>query len=158
MAESDFRAEFDVAMFRGFMAAIKAFEPSLATATRRRLRQAGVETVEDMKRTIASGPGRGRVGVKAGISAGLSTAVATGKRQQGVRIRGTAAKIPAGHQPMLRLFNKRSFRHPVFGSDQWVEQSGRPYFGSVIKRHEDDMVEAVWAALEDAFNAMGAAQ
>lgn len=157
MAEgSDFRAEFDPSQFRGFMAALKAFEPTLATATRRRLRLAGVETVDDMKRVIASGPGRGRVGVQAGIVAGLSTAVATGKRQQGVRIRGTAARIPAGHQPMLRLYNKPSFRHRVFGRDVWAVQSGRPYFGSVIKRHEDAMVEAVWTALEDAFDAMEA--
>ncbi len=156
VAESDFRVEFDPAMFRGFMAAMKTFEPSLATATRRRLRQAGAETIDDMKRVVASGPGRGRTGVRAGIAAGLSTAVATGTRQQGVRIRGTAAKIPEGHKPMLRLQNKVSFRHRVFGADTWVVQTGRPFFGSVIKRHEDEMVEAVWSALEDAYKAMEA--
>ncbi len=155
MAESDFWVEFDPAMFRGFMAAVKTFEPALATATRRRLRQAGTETIDDMKRVVASGPGRGRVGVKAGIAAGLSTAVATGKRTQGVRIRGTAAKLPEGHQAMLRLFNKRIFRHRVFGRDVWAEQKGRPFFGSTIKRHEDNMTNAVRAALEDAARQIG---
>lgn len=156
MAElSDFRVEFDLAMFRGFMAALKSFEPSLATATRRRLREAGVETVDDMKRVVSSGPGRGRVGVQSGIQAGLKTSVATGKRRQGVRITGSASRIPAGHQPMLRLYNKASFRHPVFGMGTWAVQRGRPYFGSVIKRHEDAMVEAVWTALEDAARQIG---
>ena len=153
--QSDFRAEFDPAMFRGFMAAVKAFEPALATATRRRLRETGKDTIEDMRRTIASGPGSGRTGVRAAISAGLRTAVVTGKRRQGVRLTGTAAKLPESRKPMLRLYNKPTFRHRVFGSDTWALQRGRPFFGSTIKRHEDAMSEAVWAALEDAARQIG---
>lgn len=149
--------EFDPGMLAGFLRATKAFEPALATATRRNLRKTGVETIEDMRRVVASGPGRGRVGVKAGISAGLKTSVATGKRTQGVRIQGTAARLPEGHKPMLRLYNKASFRHRVFGRDAWVVQPGRPFFGSTIKRHEDSMVEAILQALEDAFDVMAAA-
>lgn len=158
MADSDFRVEFQPEQFAGLMAALKAFEPKLATATRRRLRQAGDDTIADMRSVVAGGPGAGRVGVKAGIRAGLKTAVATGKRKQGVRLTGTASRIPSGHGSMLRLYNKASFRHPVFGSGTWVVQGGQPYFGSVIKRHEDALTEAVWQALEDAFDAMGAAR
>lgn len=151
MAESAFRAEFDARQLAGFLKALKAFEPDLATATRRNLRRTGVETIADMRSVVGSGgPAR------AGISAGLKTAVATGKRSQGVKIQGTAARIADGHKPMLRLWNKSSFRHPVFGTGKWVMQSGRPYFGSTIKRHEDSMVEAIMQALEEAFEKMAA--
>lgn len=152
--DSDFRLEFDPGMFAGFLRALKAFEPALATSTRRNLRRAGDDAIAEMRSVVASGPGRGRIGVQAGIQAGLKTAVATGKRKQGVRITGTAARIPGEHKPMLRLYNKASFRHRVFGSDAWVVQGGQPYFGSVIKRHEPDMVDAVLKALEDAFDKM----
>lgn len=154
-AGGSFRVEFSPEQLAGFLRALKAFEPALATATRRNLRRAGDAAIADMKSTVASGPGSGSVGIKSGISKGLKTAVATGKRRQGVRITGTAANLPEGRKPMLRLYNKASFRHPVFGSrDSWVVQRGRPYFGSVIKRHEDDMVEAVMQALEDAYETM----
>ena len=89
--------------------------------------------------------------MRAGIEAGLRTSVVTGKRRQGVRMSGTAARIPQGHKAMLRLLNKASFRRRVYGSPHaWVVQHGRPYFGSVIKRHEDEMVDAVLQALDEA--------
>lgn len=158
-AGSDFRVEFDPSQIAGFLRAVKGFDPALATATRRRLRQVGVETIEDMRRVIASGPGSGAQGIKAGISQGLKTAVRTGKRTQGVQMTATASNLRDAHKAMLRLYNKATFRHPVFGNrNVWVNQKARPYFGSVIKKHEDDMAEAVWQALEDAFDAMGAAK
>lgn len=156
MANEDFRLEFEATQLASFLRAMKAAEPALATATRRNLRRAGDDTIADMRRTVASGPGSGRTGVQAGISRGLRTSVATGKRTQGVRLTGTAAQIPEGHKPMLRLYNKASFRHPVFGTDTWVSQAGRPYFGSVIHRHENEMLESVWQALEEALEKMAA--
>lgn len=155
MADSDFRVQFDPASFRDFVTSAKKAAPAIGTAMRRNLRHAGDNTIRDMRRVVASGPGRGRTGVQAGIQAGLRTAVATEKRTQGVRITGTAARIPEGHKPMLRLYNKPSFRHPVFGSGTWVVQRGRPYFGSVIKPHEPEITEAVFDALEDAARLLG---
>ncbi|MBN9607854.1 MAG: hypothetical protein BGO26_10285 [Actinobacteria bacterium 69-20] len=152
--ESAFRVEFNKEEFAGFLRALKTFEPALATATRRNLRHVGDETIADMRSVIAGGPGSGRYGVQAGIQAGLKTAVATGKRQQGVKISSTGAGLSPDRKPMLRLYNKSTFRHRIFGSDKWAAQSGAPYFGSVIKRHEDEMVEAVWKALEEAYDKM----
>lgn len=152
-AGDEFRVEFDPAQFKGFVNAVKAFEPALATAMRRNLRRAGDDTIRDMRDRVTSGrPGS----VRAGIAAGLKTSVTTAKRHQGVRITGTSARIPEGHKPMLRLYNKKSFRHPVFGSDTWAVQQGRPFFGSTIAKHEDEMVEAIMNALTEAFVKMAA--
>lgn len=152
--ESAFRVEFNKEEFAGFLRALKAFEPALATATRRNLRHVGDETIADMRSVIAGGPGSGRYGVQAGIQAGLKTAVATGVRKQGVTLSSRGTGLPDNRKPMLRLYNKPAFRHPVFGRGTWVVQRGQPYFGSVIKRHEDAMTESVWQALEEAFDKM----
>jgi hypothetical protein len=142
--------QFDPGQFRALMAAIKAFDAKLATKVRRELRRAGDDAVADIKATVQSGPGSGRVGIRAGIAAGTKTTVATSKSAQGVRISSSSSALPAGHKPMLRAYNKAEFRHPVYGRDTWVSQSGRPFFGVVIKRHEEAMRAAVLAALGDA--------
>lgn len=145
----DVRAE---TTFRELIAAIKEVDPKLATALRRRLRRAGDETVADMRGVVQAGPGSGRIGIRTGIASGIKTTVATGKRRQGVRIQASASALPAGRKPMLRLQNKASFRHPVFGrtANKWVVQKGGPFFGSTIRRHEDQMRAAVLEALNDA--------
>lgn len=142
--------QFDPGQFRALMAAFKAFEPKLATKVRRELRRAGDDAVADIRSTVRSGPGSGKVGIRAGIAAGTKTTVATGKTKQGVKISSSSGALPAGHKPMLRAYNKASFRHPVFKTGTWVEQSGHPYFGGVIRRHEDAMRAAVLAALSEA--------
>lgn len=154
MVESDFRVEFDKASFASFMRALKAFEPALATSTRRNLRRVGDKTIEDMRAVIASGPGDGSHGVKSGIISGLKTGVATGVRQQGVRLSSSGSGLPASKKAMRRAYNKAAWRHPTFGRGPWVSQKGQPYFGATIKRHEDEMVEAVWQALEEAYEKM----
>jgi hypothetical protein len=149
VADGGIRAEFDPATFRDFMAQVKAFDPKLATALRRRLRQAGEETTRDMKGVVGSGDMRSK------IAGGIKTSVATSKSRQGVSIESTGNKLGAQRTGMHRAWNKGEFRHPVFGNKKkWVHQSGNPFFGSTIRRHEDDMREAVLDALNDALKEM----
>jgi hypothetical protein len=143
------RAEFDPSSFRDFMASVKAFDPKLARALRKKLRKAGEETVTDMKGVVGSGDLRG------GISGGIRTAVATGKSRQGVSIESTGNKLGPQRKGMHRAWNKGSFRHPVYGNkNKWVHQSGNRFFGGTIRKHEDDMREAVLDALDEALKEM----
>ncbi len=153
-APLDVSARFDPATFRQFMGRVKEFSPHLATALRRRLRLAGEATVEDMKAEILNGPGPRSGGIRTAIASGIKTTVATGQAHQGVRIQASSAKLSPKHRAMLRLYNKKSFRHPVFGRSPWVTEGGRPYFGSTIHRHEDEMRKAIVAALDDALREM----
>lgn len=145
-------AQFDPAQFREFMRRVKQFSPSLSTALRRRLRQAGADAVKDMRDTVLNGSdGRG---IRTAIASGIKTTVATGAARQGIRIEASGAKLSPKHRQMLRLYNKPTFRHPVYGRGPWVTQQGRPFFGSIIRRHEDTMRAAILDALNDAVKEM----
>lgn len=136
---------------RRLLADLKEFEPKLATALRRTIRNAGKVAAEDSKRAVLSGPGSGRTGLRAGIAAGIGVRVMTGRSTQGVRIVSTGSRLPANKKPMVKAYNQASFRHPLFGDTRhWYPQQGRPYFGSVIGAHRAQFQRAVQDALDEA--------
>ena len=53
---------------------------------------------------------------------------------------------------MLRLYNKPSWRHPVFGNREaaWETQSGNPYFRNVLDKHVDSLGRAIDRAMDEA--------
>lgn len=69
----------------------------------------------------------------------------------GVQIVVSKAQAPHG-----RLYefgqDRRGFRHPVFGNtDVWVQQETRPYLVPALRRHGDDVVKEIQAAITDAW-------
>jgi hypothetical protein len=84
--------------------------------------------------------------------------VSFAKRSAGARIVTSASRLPSAHKGLLNVYNKKSFRHPVFGDkDVWVAQEGRPYFGSVIlKAMNDAVANEIFSAIDDAVKAAGA--
>ena len=84
--------------------------------------------------------------------------VSFAKRAAGAKITTGSSKLAAENKGLLNVYNKKTFRHPVFGDkENWVEQQGRPYFGSVIQKALDRaLVEEVRAALDEAATAIGA--
>lgn len=166
----------------------KDFDRKLATSVRRELRLSAAPILADVKSTLArpTPNGRGapprRASVRAGLAAGTKVAVNTGEKRPGIRITTSSAKLPPNKKIMLRLYNKETWRHPVFGdgarkikagrgalgalkaagdaahnkraASKWVTQRGRPYFGSVIVKHHDEARAAVVKALEEAVEAM----
>lgn len=137
--------ELNPQSFRGLMAAIKEFDPALATATRRRLRKAGEAVIPDMRARVLAG---GRGPTHQAVARAIRTRVLTGKRRQGVQIQSAGGA-------MARMFNKPKWRHPLFGNKTvWYEQTGHPYFGNTIRGHEDELRQAVLDALGDALDAM----
>lgn len=91
-----------------------------------------------------------RTNVRAEIARGLGIRVGTGKRGGSISIVASGRALPGSHKPMVRLYNKKVFRHPVFDTGEWVDQLGRPYFGSVLEQHEERMRAAVVAAINSA--------
>lgn len=169
MAEDGVRVEVDPRQFAATLRAIKEFSPALATATRKRLRLAGADTVKAVQAEVLAG-GRtvtwrvgskgktktGNIGLRAGIANGTKMAIVAGKTRQGVSIKTDSSRLGPGQAAMVKAWNKPSFRHPVFDSGAWVSQAGRPYFGSVINKHKQDFADAVNAALADAVREMQA--
>jgi len=143
----------DPVSFGRVMRDIKAFDPALAKALRVKFRIVAATVVADVKRTILEptpGGADHNVGVRQGLADGTRLSILTGKRVSGVRISTSSAKLAAAHQAMAKAYNKRSFRHPVFGRDTWVSEGGRPYFGAVIAHHKAELHLAAMSALEEA--------
>jgi hypothetical protein len=140
----DFRMEVDPRNLRAIVQAAKQFDAALGRNLRRQLRQAGQGAITDMRGVLGGGA------IGGGIGRGIRLEVQTSKARQGVRIRATGSGLPGDKRPLVKAFNAPSFRHPVYGMPVWVDQPGRPYFGSVIVKHRDQIRESVETALGDA--------
>ena len=133
------RVEPDPRQLKHILDGVKAFSPKLATNLRRELRKASDDAIKDMRGVLGSGP------IGNAIGRGIRTQVQSSKSRQGIRI------VQTDTHPLAKAFNKAVFRHPVFGNrENWVSQSGRPYFGSVISKHRNAIQDAVQRALDDA--------
>jgi anti-sigma factor RsiW len=143
--------QIDPAQFARLMRDVRGFDAELAKAIRRRLRDAADPAVKDVKRRLLSAPSHQRThSLRKALAAGTKLSIRTGAGTAGVSIRTTGAKLPADKQAMVRAFDKRSFRHRVFGRDVWKVQPGRPYFGAVLDERKQPMQAAMEHALDDA--------
>jgi hypothetical protein len=120
-----------------FKQKIDAIDPELARALRRRIRNAGNIAALAVKAALAEPtPGGTPLGSEAGRQALIQAtrvSVSFGKAAAGARIMTTSARLPQVQKGLLKVYNKTSFRHPVFGDrNVWVTQEGHPYFGAAI--------------------------
>lgn len=142
----------DAQDFRKVLLATKEFEPALYKALRARLRTIGRDLIGDMQGELGSGELSGPIagGLKASISKGNVNA-----KGAGLRIRATSKLLPDGKKVMLKAYNRPAFRHPVFGdTNVWIQQPGRPYFGSVITARRQQVADDVRLALAEAIRDM----
>jgi hypothetical protein len=147
-AGGDFEVRSNI---RQVLADLKEFDPKLATATRRRLRASGDEAIAEMRGVLGEAPPGGGArsrGSRDAAAGALKTRVVAGRSRQTIRITGSG-------DPFAKGYNKaRGWRHPVFGREPWVQQQGRPYFGSVVVGHGPRMREAIDEALGEAIDAI----
>ena len=149
---------------------LKEVDAKATTLLRRNIRNAAKVAAEDVKSEVRKAPPNdapGTAGSREAIAAGISIRISTGarSRSQGVSIVGSSKNLPTARKAMLRLYNKESWRHPVFARERrsgglrgllggtervWVTQQGRPYFDSVLKTHTDDVQRAIVAAVDEA--------
>ena len=150
---------------------VKEFSPELATSLRKELRNAGGLLVQDVRAAVR-GQARGeriakqtrrghhkagaKVSFRDAIASATSLKIVAGTTRQGISVVTDASKMPENIRAMAKAWNKKSFRHPVFGNrDRWVNQDGRPYFGSVINEHVAEVQEAMNTALSEALEKIG---
>lgn len=115
---------------------LKAFDPRLMTALRKRIRNAGNFGVEQIKHTLGlPSPDEGKDSGKyrAMLAAATKVSMSFGQKRAGVKIATSNSRLPEAHKGLLKVYNLETFRHPVFGDDEdWVAQLGRPYFGGAF--------------------------
>lgn len=150
----DLEIKIDPADMSKLLRDVRAFDANLSKALRKQLRLAAVPAVKDVQARLMGRTFKTDAGLARGLAAGTKVSIRGGKRNAGVSIVTTGAKLPAAKQAMVQAFNMPSFRHHVFQragvKNVWVAQSGRPYFGSILNARKRDMEAAVVRALEDA--------
>jgi len=141
-------------------AELRYFDPALLKTLRKRLRDTGKLGVESVRKMLGmgspdTGPDRGRM--RSLLAAGTRVAVSFAKSGGSVKVVTSPSKLPDAHQAIHAAYNMHSWRHPVFGSDTWDAQQGRPYFyGAVMGAGYKEMRKGIEAAIDDAVRAMGA--
>lgn len=132
---------------------LRAYDPALLTALRKRLRSAGDYAVQKIKANLAmpspdGGPDTGEM--RDLLARATRVSISFSQRQAGVKITTSARSLPEQHRAVLKVYNKDDFRHPVFGdTDNWVNQRGRTYFTEAF---EDDLVRLAQQEVTDAMN------
>lgn len=139
---------------------LKAFDPALSRALRRRIKGIGEKGVEEVQKTLRlpspdGGPNSGEG--RSALSAGTRVAVSFARRTAGAKITTSGSRLPAAHKGLAAAYNMASFRHPVFGNkNAYVEQSGRPYFGAVIQPlFNKEIATEMTLAIDEAVTAIG---
>ncbi len=152
MPAGSLRGYVDTKQFRTLAGKSSQLEPKLKRALRKNIRQIAEVAAQDSRQTVLSGPaGSGpQTGLRAGIAAGIKVTLMTGNTA-GIIIRATGSGLPASQKKLVRAYNKPGgWRHPVFKTGTWARQQGRPYFGSVIIQHKDQVTRAVELAMYQA--------
>ena len=150
---------------------LKAVDAKATTLLRRNIRNAAKVAAEDVVEKVREDPPDDNPKITAGsreaIARGINVRINTGAKSktQGASIVGSSKNLPAERKAMLRLYNKTSWRHPVFDKTEradgiagffgarkkvWVVQQGRPFFGAVLEKHTDDVQRAIKAAVDEA--------
>lgn len=138
---------------------LDAMDKGLTRALRRRIRAAGQIGVDAVKASLALPTPDGNTGGEARQKMADATTISVmfGERRAGVAIKTSGRLLGDEHRPILASYNLKRFRHPIYGSDRWVEQQGRPFFGAEIsKALRGPALKEIQAAFEDAAKALGA--
>lgn len=74
----------------------------------------------------------------------------------GIRWKVAAAKMPNKQRALPKGFNSpKGWRHPVYGNrNVWVAQHGTPFFDTTIKKHQNDLRDAVVEGMSAAAEAI----
>lgn len=128
------------------------FDEELGKALRTNIRGAALSMVADVRTKVMGGSFTTDAGMRQGIADGLKVQpLGTSKARSGVVLVATAAAMPDGKAAMVKAWQKRTFKHEVFGNaDVVVEQEGRPYFEQTVRAKQKKVTTAVVDAMEQA--------
>jgi len=160
-AEGGFTVNIDPAEWYRFKRELDKFDPAITRALRKRMRNAGNIAAQAVKDSLGNKPPEGGAdpeGFRLALAQATKVRISFSRRSAGVAIVTSSSGLPNEEKPLLAAYNKKKMiRHPLFGDkDQWFEQPGRPYFGSVIYEAMDKaLAKEIRAALDEAVTAIG---
>lgn len=100
-------------------------------------------------------------GLRAGLAKGVKVSIQSGRQSrsgavtgEGVRVTTTSSALPGDQDAMVKAYMARSFRHPVFGRDTYVDQRGKDWFYRPLMANREEYQRAVVRAIEAAAEAI----
>lgn len=115
------------------------------------LKDAAQPIVTDVKAAILAMPSTAthQESIRSAIAQATTVKTSYSGRSTGVAI-GVGRNMPRNFKMAGKRFNARSFRHPVFGTNMWVDQVGRVgWFDSHTMAHDAEAREKVIAAINE---------
>lgn len=116
------------------------------------LRKAVAPAVVDAKAAVKSLPSvnSGSPPLREAVAGQIKAQASQSGRTPGVKVRVGTKKDPRQFRFAARRLNQsRGWRHPVFGTETWVAQSGRQWFEPAVLRRKGEYRDAVLEAMED---------
>lgn len=116
------------------------------------------------QQSISAAASRNRNVVRSALAAGVSASIRTGRVSkktgdvsgEGVRITASKKRLPAEQAPMLHLYGREIFKHPVFGdTGTWVNQRGKAWFYRPITKQRNTFKQAVVDVIDAAAREIG---
>lgn len=173
----DVKIELSAASLRQIMGMAKQADPVLKREVYKSLRAAGdvaAQAARDavlgnlpakadnrskmhkaLRRPRPAARATGNGTLRAAIAKGVRVGLGAGKASKGIRITSSDRYLPENKKAMNRVYRLSRFRHPVFGTEKWVDQHGKDWFYTPIKSKAPEFEKAVLAALEQAAETLG---
>ncbi|MFF2274213.1 hypothetical protein ACFVTX_18205 [Agromyces sp. NPDC058136] len=162
-----FRIAIDPQQWHRFGRELQKFDPALKRALMKRIRNAGNIAREAVIKELEKSSPDGGPDEKARraelIAATKVTVSFRGTNAAGARVVTSSRNLPEEHKGLLKVYNLATFRHPVYARGDgrtdwtWVQQKGRPYFGTAIRAAMSRaLAEEITAAIQEAVDAIGA--
>lgn len=159
-------ARLEPGSLRKLVQASRNWDATARREMRAGLRAAAALGAEGAKSEVQGPPPGGgafsarTTGLRAGLASGVKVSIRTGRevggtvKGEGVRVTTTGTKLPPEQQAMVKAYMARKFRHPVYGSNVWVEQRGKNWFYGPLMKGRDQYQQAVIKAIQDAADAV----
>lgn len=159
---------------------LDAVDPKLTSALRKRVKNAGNVAADEVRKTLRlpNPSGKGDDDGKQALIAATRVTIGFSARTAGAKIVTSSSGLDDKHKGLLLVYNKETFRHPVFETNRqnitrvfarggdtvsasdreasgelapWVVEKGRPYFGAVISKLLNTTIyNEIFAAFNDA--------
>lgn len=152
----------DVSEFKALNERLKQADKKVARQLRKTLKAAADDAVAAVK-DEALKPPPPKVGTRTllrrrkvssrvrsrGMRASLARATTASLTKSNLTVRTSQRRMPAGMGPMVKAWNSRRFRHPVFGNrKRWVDQNGTAYFSEAMKDQREPLLRNLALAME----------
>jgi hypothetical protein len=100
------------------------------------------------KRATAAASAAKRSGLRDTIAAAVGSSVSAGGNRTNLTFKMRSSQLPESQRTLGKRWNKAAgWRHPVYGHDVWVRQTGRPYFDKTIEANKEVLETGVRAAM-----------